>query len=92
MHYVKPDHPHNYIIDHFNFKSFLRYAAAAHKPIKIYTRTRHYIGDFKAIDHDNPPIILKSFYISGDLIYYRSGYNTGTIGHDEVIRIEEAQP
>ena len=86
--YNKPTQPHNYLIDLFNFKSLITYAAAAKKPLKIYTYTRHYIGDFKAIDHPNPPIIINNFWISGGLIYSRSGYNTRTISHDEILKIE----
>lgn len=90
--YTKPLHPHNYLIDHFNFISFLTYAAAAGQPIKIYTRTRHYIGNYKAIDHENPPIIVNHFNIYGSLIYYKVGqYNTNNIGYDEIIKIELCQ-
>ena len=85
--YIKPEHPHNYIIDHFNYINLLTYAAAAGKAIKIYTRTRHYIGDYKAIDQPNAPIILKSFFRSGGIIYSRSGYNTKSISYDDITRI-----
>lgn len=86
--YVKPDHPHNYIIDRFNYNSLLKYAEATKKSLKIYTRTRQYIGSYKAIDRPNPPITIKNFYISGGLIYSRSGYNTLTISYDDISKIE----
>lgn len=90
--YTKPRHPHNYLIDHFNFISFLMYAAAAGQPIKVYTRTRHFIDPYKAIDHENPPIIINRFYISGSLIYYKAGqFKTNTIGYDEILKIELCQ-
>ena len=86
--YEKPQQPHNYIIDFFNFKNIVKYAAAAGQTIKVYTFTRHYIGDYKAIDHENPPFIINNFWLSGGLIYSRNGYNTKTISHDEILKIE----
>ena len=82
---------YNYLINLFNFKNFVTYAAATGSPLLVKTFTRHYIGDYRAIDHLNPDIIINDFWLSGSLLYARNGYSIRTIGLDEVLSMEVVQ-
>lgn len=86
--YIKPSHPVNYFIDLFNFKSVVKYAAAAGKKLKIVTRSRRFIDSYTCYDTTNSPVILSAFWLSGGLIYSRSGYNITTYSHDDVLSME----
>ena len=60
-----------------------------HKEIKVQTFTRHFIDRFSCIDHLNKPFILNNnFWVSGSLIYIKSGFNYNTISFDDIQKIE----
>lgn len=60
-----------------------------HKEIKVQTFTRHFTSKFSCIDHLEKPIKLNNnFWVSGSIIYIKSGFNYKTISFDDIQKIE----
>ena len=68
--------------------SQLEGAQKAGKEIKIQTFTRRFINSFSCIDTPEKPFILYNFWVSGELIYTKAGFNYKTIGFDNILKIE----
>lgn len=58
------------------------------KEIIVQTFTRHFTSKFSCIDHLEKPIKLNNFWVSGSLIYIKSGFNYRTISFDDIQKIE----
>lgn len=72
-----------------NLKTIILDCERLRKPVTFFTRTRNYIGDFKAIDHDNKPITLDRFVLHGGLVYFKgTQFEWKTISLDDVTAIE----
>lgn len=87
--YIKPSAPHDNNIEWAKAYSILDTAHRANKQIKVYSRNRHYIDRFTAIDKPNKPIILNNWTEHGQLIYFKvNQFEWRNISFDDIEKIE----
>lgn len=86
--YIKHSTSYNYLLDHFNFLNLVMFARSSGKKLKLRTVNRHFIDRYKCIEHVNPDITLSNYWLSGSLIYTRSGYNIRCFSYDDIIYME----
>lgn len=87
--YIKPSAPHDINIEWAKAFSILDRAHRAKKQIKVYSRNRHYIDRFTAIDRQNKPVILNNWTEHGHLIYFKvNQFEWKNISFDDIEKIE----
>lgn len=60
----------------------------AGKDVKIQTFKRRFIDRFSCVDTPEKPYIIKNFWIAGEIIYIKSGFNYKTIAFNDLLQVE----